>query len=132
MKPKLILLGLVFWLVATVALRVFGQHVISDRKWLHVVLLFTISFGLMAFLVRFACIRARLAPEQWPAGAISLLLPALLLDPFSSAFFPDVFPNMAHETAGVFGGWMIVCCAGGLVGALVHRPGRAYGSAQPS
>jgi len=131
MKLKLILLGLVLWFVATVALRVFGQRIVSDRNGLHVVLLFTISFLAVAFLVRFACIRARLAPEQWPAGAISLLLPTLLLDPFSSAFFPDVFPNMAPEVAGVFGGWMIICCAGGLLGALVHRSQRPYGSAQP-
>jgi hypothetical protein len=121
MKPKLILLGLFFWFVATLALRAFGQDVISDRNWLHVVLLFTISFAIVALLVRFACMRARLAPEQWPAGAISLLLPTLLLDPFSSAFFADVFPNMAPEVAGIFGGWMIICCAGGLLGALIHR-----------
>jgi Family of unknown function (DUF5367) len=121
MKPKLILLGLVIWIVATLALRAGGQRILSDRHWLHVLLLFTTSFVVVAILVRRVCTRARLAPEQWPAGAVSLLLPTLLLDPFSSAFFPVVFPNMAPENAGVFGGWMIICCAGGLLGAVIHR-----------
>jgi len=124
MNLKLILLGLLFWFVATISLRVFGQTIIPDSNWLRVVPLFAISFALVALLVRFACMRARLPPEQWPAGAISLLLPTLLLDPFSSAFFPNVFPNMAPQAAGVFGGWMIICCAGGLLSALVHRSGQ--------
>ncbi len=50
---------------------------------------------------------------------MSVALPTLLLDPFSSAFFPAVFPNMAPEVAGVFGGWMLWCCAGALVGVMI-------------
>jgi hypothetical protein len=128
MLKKFMALGFVFWLAATLALRVVGQWVISDRHWLHVVVLFAIGFLAMAFVVRMACIRARVAPHDWPVAAVSLLLPTLLLDPFSSAFFPIVFPNMAPENAGVFGGWMIICCGGGLLGALFPRS-RRYGSA---
>jgi hypothetical protein len=131
MRKKFVILGFICWLAATLALRVIGQWVISDRHWLHVVVLFAISFLAMAFVVRMACIRARVPPHDWPVAAVSLLLPTLLLDPFSSAFFPIVFPNMAPENAGVFGGWMIICCAGGLLGALVLRS-RRYGSAQSS
>jgi len=132
MKRKFIVIGFILWLAASLALRVVGQVVISNRGWLHVIVLFAISFVAMALLVRLACFRARLAPQDWPVAAVSLLLPTLLLDPFSSAFFPVVFPNMAPENAGVFGGWMIICCAGGLLGALVHRPGQSYGSARSS
>ena len=74
----------------------------------------------------------RLTPESflfgseikamWPAGGISLALPTLLFDPFSSAFFSAIFPNIAPEMAGVFGGWMLVCCAGALLGVLPLRP----------
>jgi len=35
----------------------------------------------------------------------------------ASAFFPVVFPNMAPEAAGIFGGWMLCCCAGAAIGA---------------
>jgi hypothetical protein len=132
MKQKFIISGFVLWLAATVLLRVIGQRVISNRSWLNVVVLFAISFVAMALLVRLACIRARLAPQDWPEAAVSLLLPTLLLDPFSSAFFPAVFPNMAPENAGIFGGWMIICCAGGLLGALIRGSGQPHGSAQTS
>ena len=121
MQRRFILLGLAIWLLATLALRMAGQRILSANHWSYVLLLFASSFVLMAFLIRRACRAAHLAPEQWPVGAVSLLLPTLLLDPFSSAFFPFVFPNMAPEAAGVFGGWMIVCCAGGLLGAVVRR-----------
>ena len=132
MKQKFIAVGFVLWLAATLLLRVAGQRVISNRSWLNVIVLFAISFVAMALLVRLACIRARLAPRDWPGAAVSLLLPTLLLDPFSSAFFPVVFPNMAPENAGVFGGWMIVCCAGGLLGAMVRGSRQSHGSAQTS
>jgi hypothetical protein len=67
----------------------------------------------MAFLVRRLC--------SGLGGAVLVLAPTLLLDPFSSAFFPVVFPNMAPEVAGVFGGWMLWCCAAGLLGTTFGR-----------
>jgi hypothetical protein len=131
MKQRFVIVGFLLWLAATAALPVIGQRIMSNRGWLYVVVLFAISFLAMALLVRLACIRARIAPQDWPVAAVSLLLPTLVLDPFSSAFFPVVFPNIAPENAGVFGGWMIVCCAGGLLGA-VRWFGQPHASAQPS
>jgi hypothetical protein len=80
---------------------------------------------LMAGLVRRLCMRFHLEREQWLQGAFSVALPTLLLDPFSSAFFPVVFPNMAPEVAGTFGGWMLWCCAGALVGVSIGRHRRS-------
>lgn len=121
MYLRLITFGFTLWLIATAMLRTAGQWILSTDHWPPILLLFAISFLLMAVLVRRVCQRAQLAREQWPAAAISLLLPTLLLDPFSAAFFPVVFPNMAPSVSGVFGGWMIICCAGGLVGATLRR-----------
>jgi hypothetical protein len=121
-KP-LLLYGLGIWLVATAALRLAGQHLLRPRDPVGAVVLFAVSFPLMAWVARRLCGRFRLPPEEWPAGAISIALPTLLLDPFSSAFFPVVFPNMAPELAGMFGGWMLWCCAGALLGAS-FRPQR--------
>ncbi|MGO9126792.1 MAG: DUF5367 family protein [Terriglobales bacterium] len=121
-KP-LFLCGLGIWLTATVALRLAGQHLLRPRHPVGTAILFAVSFPLMAWMVRRLCSRFRLRPEEWPSGAISIALPTLLLDPFSSAFFPVVFPNMAPELAGVFGGWMLWCCAGAMLGASL-RPGR--------
>ena len=116
---RLFLTGLVIWLGATIILRFAGQYLLRSAGWVAVLALFAASFVAMALLARHLCHSARLAREDWPRGAISLALPTLLLDPFSSAFFPMVFPNMAAGLAGLFGGWMLVCCAGALTGAIV-------------
>lgn len=121
MNIRLFLYGLAIWLGATIALRMAGQHVLHPDNWKGTLTLFAVSFPLMAWIVRRLCSRSQLRPEEWPAGAISIALPTLLLDPFSSAFFPAVFPNMAPEVAGVFGGWMLWCCAGALLGVTIHR-----------
>jgi len=121
LHARLLAYGAAIWLVATIALRFVGQRLLPPGNWLGIVILFAASFALVAWLVRRLCKRFGLPREQWPAGAISLLLATLLLDPFSSAFFASVFPNIAPEAAGPFGGWMIVCCAGGLVGAIARR-----------
>jgi hypothetical protein len=122
MNFRLFLYGLGIWIAATIALRIAGQHMLRPGDWKGTLILFAISFPLMAWLVRRLCRRFEPRPEQWPAGAISIAMPTLLLDPFSSAFFAVVFPNMSPEVAGVFGGWMLWCCAGALVGVTI-RPG---------
>jgi hypothetical protein len=122
MKPRLILIGLALWLIATLALRLGGQYVLHPGRWPAILILFAMTFPLMAWLVHRVCISSGIPQAEWLAAAVSLLLPTLLLDPFSSAFFPVVFPNMAPQVAGVFGGWMLWCCAGGLVGAMLCRP----------
>ena len=121
MKVPLFLYGFGIWAIATVALRVAGQRVLRPGHWAGTLVLFAVSFPLMAWLGRRLCRRFRLPREEWIAGAVSLALPTLLFDPFSSAFFPIVFPNMAPEVAGVFGGWMLWCCAGALVGVTIRR-----------
>jgi hypothetical protein len=74
-----------------------------------------------SLLARRLCRRFHLPTDAWPGAAISLALPTLLLDPFSSAFFPVVFPNIPASAAGIFGGWMLCCCAGALTGVIFRR-----------
>ena len=121
MHTPLFLCGLAIWFIATLALRLAGQRILHPADWAGTLILFAISFPLMAWIVRRLCRRFHLPREQWLAGAVSVALPTLLLDPFSSAFFPIVFPNMAPEVAGVFGGWMLWCCAGALMGVTIPR-----------
>jgi hypothetical protein len=121
MNNKLFLYGLAIWITATLALRLEGQQLLVPGNWKVTLILFAISFPLMAWLVRRLC--RRLPREQWLAGGLSVALPTLLLDPFSSAFFSRVFPTMSPQVAGVFGGWMLCCCAGALIGvAIGQRP----------
>jgi hypothetical protein len=116
---RLLFTGLVIWIVATVVLRLEGQHILHRDDLKGIFILFAVSFPLMALVVRRLVKRARLPQDQWLAGAFSVALPTLLLDPFSSAFFPAIFPNMSPDVAGVFGGWMLWCCAGAFVGAAI-------------
>src|SRR5262249_4053608 len=91
-------------------------------KWTGTLATFLIVFPVMAWIVRRLCRRTHLPPERWLGGAVSLALPTLLLDPFSSAFFPVVFPNLAPEMAGGFGRLMLWGCAAAIVGVMI--PGR--------
>lgn len=120
---RLFLFGLGIWTIATIILRVTGQRILRPGDLAGTLLLFAVSFPLMAWIVRRLCRRAHLPVEQWLSGAVSVALPTVLLDPFSSAFFPVVFPNMAPQVAGVFGGWMLWCCAGAFMGVII--PGRS-------
>ena len=119
MGKSLFAIGFAGWMIATAALRLGGQHVLRPGKPGAIIALFVVSFLLMGWLARRLCRRFRLPPEKWLAGTLALLLPTLLMDPFTSAFFSSAFPNMAPEMAGAFGGWMLCSCAGGFVGAAI-------------
>ena len=121
MKLPLLLFGIGIWVGGTAILRLAGQQILHPGNEAATLGLFALSFPLMALLVRRLCRRFLTRREDWPAGAISIALPTLVLDPFSSAFFSRVFPNIAPEMAGVFGGWMLWCCAGALAGVLIGR-----------
>jgi hypothetical protein len=110
---RIVGLGVAIWLGATVLLRVAGQFIVPGKAWA-IVALFVASFPAMALVARLAC--RPLPKNEWPLGAMALAAPTLLLDPFTSAFFAQVFPNIGPERAGVFGGWMLCCVAGALYG----------------
>jgi Family of unknown function (DUF5367) len=124
MNKPLMLCGLAIWAAGTIVLRLAGQRLLQPGNWAETLILFAVSFPLMGWIARRLCRRFKLPRDQWLGGAVSVALPTLLLDPFSSAFFPVVFPNMAPEAAGIFGGWMLCCCAGALVGVLFGSGGR--------
>jgi hypothetical protein len=121
MHAPLVVIGFAIWLVATAALRLWGQHLLHPPALVPTTALFAVTFAMMALVVRRICKRSGLPRDQWLAGAVSLALPTLVLDPFSSAFFATVFPNVAPQAAGVFGGLMLCCCGGALVGTIDRR-----------
>jgi uncharacterized membrane protein YoaK (UPF0700 family) len=116
---KVTMIGLVLWGVGTIGIRLAGQHMLHAQSAVGTIALYVCSFILMALLARRIFSRMGLNRECWPRAATLLALPTLLLDPFSSAFFSSVFPNVDPGAAGVFGGWMLICCAGAMAGAWV-------------
>jgi len=123
LKTRLVIIGTIAWIAATAALRFSGGKLLRPDESLRTIALYAISFALMAWVGRRVCQAAKLQRSDWPAGAISVMLPTLLLDPFSSAFFPVVFPNFAPDAAGLFGGWMLISCAGALIGVTIGSEG---------
>lgn len=121
LRVRFLVSGIGIWAAGTVAVRLFGQRLLHPADWRAILALFLISFPLMTLLVRRLCARFGLPRAEWPAGAISIALPTLLLDPFSCAFFSQVFPNIAPDAAGLFGGWTLCCCAGAMAGAVWRR-----------
>jgi len=115
------LTGMLLWVVGTVTIRIMGGRTLQTHHITRIVILYAISFVLMAFVVPRICRRLNVEKDRWFEAATLLILPTLLLDPFSCAFFPAVFPNIDPAAAGLFGGWMLICCAGGVAGVWVRR-----------
>lgn len=112
-------------MVGSAVLRIGGQHLLQPGRGAATAVLLVATMPVAALVVRALCRRAGLPRDRWLSGAVALLLPTLLLDPFASAYFPTVFPNMEPEMAGAFGGWMLCWCAGGFVGTVpAWRPRR--------
>jgi hypothetical protein len=122
MQMTLLAYGLAISLAGTVVLRMGGQYLLRPDSVPAILGLLAISVPAMAWLARTLCRLVVPRPADWPAGAIALVLPTLALDPFSSAFFAEIFPNIRADAAGLFGGWMLCCCAGALLGVTLRRP----------
>jgi hypothetical protein len=114
-------IGFIIWIVATIALRFTGQYVLYPENPVAFVALLAASFPLMALVARRICTGASLPREQWPAASIFLVTPTLVLDTFSSALFPMLYPNIPSQAGGLFGGWMLWCCAAALLGVNCVR-----------
>jgi hypothetical protein len=106
---RLAFAGFAIWLAATIALRLAGQWVIRPGTALDVAILLTVSGGLMYRLPRALFKIFSIASAEYAVGAIVLVAPGMLLDTASAIWFPRVFPNIAPESAGLFGGWLLFC-----------------------
>ena len=118
---RLLFVGLLLWASGTVGIRLAGHRLLRPGAPALTVVLYAVSFVLMGILVRRICGGAGLPKGAWPRGAILLALPTLVLDPFSCLFITTVFPNLDPAAAVLFGGWILICCAGGVAaGVLVE------------
>jgi Family of unknown function (DUF5367) len=118
---RVVIVGIAFWLVGTLGLRLAGQYILQPQNLISTVLLLVLSFLLMALVARRVCTDARIPPEKWPTASVALVAPSMILDTFSAAFFPLVYPNIPAQAAGLFGGWILSCCAGALLGVNFQR-----------
>ncbi|HXM39696.1 MAG TPA: DUF5367 family protein [Bryobacteraceae bacterium] len=113
---RTLLTGILIWIGGTLGVRLAGHSFLQPGRPLSTLALYLVSFVLMAFLVPRICRRLGVDRDLWPRAATLLILPTLILDPFSCAFFTSMFPNLDPGAAGAFGGWMLICCGGGVAG----------------
>ena len=106
---RLAVAGFALWLAATIALRFAGQWIFHAGIGPGVAVLLTISGVLMWRLPRGIFAAMRVAREDYAVGAIALVAPGMLLDTFSAIAVSRVFPTLAPEAAGLFGGWLLLC-----------------------
>src|ERR1017187_31368 len=108
--------GILIWTGGTAAIRLAGHPPRQPGHTAQTLGLYLLRFVLMAFLVPRICRRLGLERDLWPKAATLLILPTLILAPFSCAFFTTMFPNLDPGAAGAFGGWILISCGGGIAG----------------
>jgi Family of unknown function (DUF5367) len=121
MFMSMLAVGFAVWLVGTLAVRLGGPACLPGRTpaaWLS---LYVVSAVAMGGLSRAVCIWGRIPPADRPRAVTTLILPTLMLDACSALFYPHVFPNLDPASAGAFGGWMLACCAGAILGVRVGQ-----------
>jgi hypothetical protein len=64
----------------------------------------------------------RVPGADYPLAAIVLVAPGMLLDTVGAIWFSRAFPNIAPESAGLFGGWLLFCNVVALLSAVSARP----------
>lgn len=118
---RALLVGLLIWGAGTIAIRIIGQQLLRPKDTPRILWLYFASFFAMMLVVRLICRWLALERTSWMGAAGLLVLPTLILDSFTCVFFADMFPNIDPSAAGIFGGWMLICCGGGIAGALAGR-----------
>ena len=116
MQRRTLIAGALLWIAGTAGIRLAGSGLLRPDHAAQSVLLYILSFASMAWLVPRICKRLGWPWESWAKAATLLILPTLVLDPLSCVFFGAVFPNVDPGAAGIFGGWMLICCGGGVAG----------------
>ena len=120
MPLSILLAGFALWAAGTAAIRLSGQHLLEVGRSTRTLLLYAVSFALMAVAAPAIFSALQIDPANWPTAAIGLMLPTLVLDSIACLFFTKVYPNVNPAAAGLFGGWMLICCAGPAIGSLVR------------
>jgi hypothetical protein len=101
--------------VGTITIRLAGQYVLHPGRVIETVILYAISFAVMAFLT------PRILGHDARATVTLLMLPTLTFDAFGCVFFPSLYPNLPPAAAGLFGGWMLIFCGGAAAGVWLRR-----------
>lgn len=121
---KPILYGLGLWAIGTLVIRLSGPGILRVGAPGRAAVLYGLSFLLMVLVVPRICAGLGVERGRWFEPAALLILPTLLLDPWACVFFGRVYPNLNPASVGLFGGWMLIFCAGAVAGVWWRQEGK--------
>lgn len=113
--------GLALWMIGTLILRLAGHLFLPSDSTPAWVALYLLGAVAMSVVARAIYLWAGIPAAEWRAAAAVLILPTLVLDAFTALFFVRAFPQLNPGVSGAFAGWMLICCAGAVLGAWVRR-----------
>ena len=114
---RLALAGFGIWLIATIALRVWGDRLLDPDRATRVLALLALSSVLMFYLPRRLFQQFKIPRAAFERGVIALVAPGMLLDTIATIWFPQAYPNIRPDAAGLFGGWLLFCNVVALISA---------------
>jgi len=114
--------GLGLWVVGTLAFRLGGSAIIHPATLARTIPSYIVNATLALVVSRLLFRWIGVPADARPAAITLFILPTLVLDAFSTAFFPAVFPNLPPAAAPTFGGLMLVSAAGAVIGAWLPLP----------
>jgi hypothetical protein len=94
-------IGLAVWLVATIAIRLAGEHIFRAGSSIHSALLFVVTAVAIAVPI-FLLTRRLPSRDAGLRAAAWIILPGMLLDAGSVLWFRAVFPNLPDSAGMLF------------------------------
>ena len=102
-----LVVGLVVWLIATLAVRFWGHLFFLIENNIAISILFTSTIPILYFLIQWTFNRFQLTQETQLKSAVLMALPGMLCDVFCIQFHSFVFPLLTIEQAILLGSWVI-------------------------
>lgn len=122
---RFVWIGLAVWLLATLAIRLWGQHVFRTRSAAEWALLFGVTAVVIAVPISLM-VRRLPTREAGLRAAVLVVQPGLLLDTGSILWFRSVFPNLPESVGMPFAALLLWAYAIALLAGA--RPRRVLGS----
>ncbi len=106
-----VLVGFIAWAVATLAFRLIGQHLLNPANEFVILGVFVATVPLMVLLLAVLYAGQGVSGVERRTAAVLVVLPGMLLDVLSLAFFGTMFPNMVSTAAKYFGALLLLAYA---------------------
>jgi hypothetical protein len=98
--------GFLLWLIATVVMRVTGEHLLDPDQVVVTFLVFAGTLPLIAAVTLPIYDWRQVNLQDRPTAAILMSLPGLFIDILVLLLFSRIYPNLG-DTGALFGAWLL-------------------------